>query len=82
MPPSTPNSNGSGIPHRNAAAVLPEQAPTSGSIIAEAQTLKECLRESYQQASRPFTALKRQRKQSKLVQNTIASLRHLQHIDG
>jgi hypothetical protein len=84
MPPTTTNggSNGNGTPHHKATTEQPENAQGSGTIIAEAQALKEVLRASYQQASRLIAALKRQRKQSKLVQSTIASLRHLQQIES
>jgi hypothetical protein len=54
----------------------------SGGPITEAVALKDALHQAYGSASRLVAALKRQRKQSRLVTSTLASLRALQHIDG
>jgi hypothetical protein len=53
-----------------------------GGVIAEAQAFQESLRETYSRASRLVAALKRQRKQSRLVASTLASLRELQPIEA
>ena len=61
----------------------PPQVSTGfGALIAEADSIKELLRDVYARSSRLVIALRRQRKQSKLVQTTLASLRQLQQIDG
>ncbi len=81
-------SNGSASPHgavptngASARPETPEASPASGPI-AEAVALKETLHQAYGCASRLVAALRRQRKQSRLVANTLASLRELQHIGG
>lgn len=56
-----------------------------GGLIAETQALKEVLHDSYRRSARLVAALKRQRKQSKLMASTLHSLRQLQQlhpIDG
>jgi len=52
-----------------------------GSVIEEAQALKNTLREAYDRISRLLAALQRQRKHSKLFQSALTSLRQLQQID-
>lgn len=70
----------------HAAAATPTESHSNGnssnSIIAEAEALKDALREVYGRANSLVTALKRHKKQSKLVQSTLASLRQLQQIEG
>lgn len=82
MPIINGNGHSNGVSHRKVVTEPPEQKQGSGSIIAEAQALKDVLRESYQQANRLVAAIKRQRKQSKLMQSTLASLRQLQQIES
>jgi hypothetical protein len=53
-----------------------------GALIAEAQSLKEVLHDAYGRTNRLLIALKRQRKQSRLMQTTLASLKQLQQIEG
>ncbi len=53
-----------------------------GALIAEAQSLKEVLRDGYERASRLLVALKRHGKQSELLRSTLASLRQLQGLGG
>jgi hypothetical protein len=53
-----------------------------GALIAEAQSLKEALHDAYGRAGRLLVTLKRQRRQSRLMQTTLASLRQLQQIEG
>ncbi len=56
-----------------------------GGLIAEAQALKEVLHDSYRRSARLVAALKKQRRQSKLMASTLHSLRQLQQlhpIDG
>ena len=62
-----------------------EGAPSGigiGALIAEAQALKEALRDGYEWASRLLAALKRHGKQSELLRSTLASLRQLQGLGG
>ncbi len=54
----------------------------AGSVIEEAQALKDALHDAYGRASRLVAALKAQRRQSRIVASTLASLRQLQQIDG
>jgi hypothetical protein len=53
-----------------------------GALIAEAQALKEVLRDGYERASRLLAALKRHGRQSELLRSTLASLRQLQGLGG
>lgn len=53
-----------------------------GSLIAEAQSLKEALHDAYSRSRRLLAALKRQKKQQKLMATTLASLKQLQQIEG
>ena len=53
-----------------------------GALIAEAQALKEALHDAYGRSARLVAALKRQRKQSRLMASTLASLRQLQQVGG
>jgi hypothetical protein len=58
-----------------------QSPPTgSGSVIEEAQALTDALRDAYGRSSRLLAALKRQRKQSKLLQGTLSALKQLQDI--
>lgn len=52
------------------------------SQIEEAEALRNVLRDLAGRAHKHVVALKRQRKQSRLMQSTLASLKQLQHIDG
>jgi hypothetical protein len=59
-------------------------AETNGtnSLIEQAETVRDSLQESLSQTRELIGALKRQKKQSRLVQSTLNSLRQLQTIDG
>lgn len=83
-PPDNGHGNGPAAPRRDGAATEdPTPNGTSlGALIAEAQALKDALYEAYGRTARLVAALKRHRKQSKLVSTTLASLRQLQQIDG
>ena len=52
----------------------------AGALIEEAEALRDALRDAHGRAARLVAALKRQRKQSKLVQHTLASLKQLQQL--
>ena len=60
----------------------PHDGPGGGGLMAEAQALKEALRDAYGRASRLVLALQRQLKLSKLLATTLTSLRQLQHLDA
>ena len=66
--------------HANDATATPSTG--LGALIAEAHALRDYLHDGYARAAKLFVALKRHRKQSKLVQSTLASLRQLQQIEG
>jgi len=51
-------------------------------VLQEAEALKTSLRTAHTNVSRLISALKRQRRQSKLMHNTLASLRQLQTLDA
>jgi len=53
-----------------------------GALIAEAQSLKEVLHDAYGRTARLVAALKRHKRQSRLMASTLASLRQLQQIEG
>ena len=57
-------------------------AVTVGTLIAEAQSLRDSLQAAYQRSQRLVRAFKRHRRQSQLVASTLASLRQLQEIDA
>jgi hypothetical protein len=88
---STPLANGNGNGHAapQVTASTPNgygSAPGNGSgfaaLIAEAQALREALRQASTRAGRLVTSLKRQRRQQKLAATALASLKQLQQIDG
>jgi len=53
-----------------------------GSPIEEAQALQNVLRDALQRTSRLVSAIRRQRKQSRLLHTTLASLRELQRVEA
>jgi hypothetical protein len=62
-----------------------EGAPSGvgiNALIAEAQALKEVLRDGYERASRLLVALKRHGKQTELLRSALTSLRQLQGLGG
>jgi len=58
-------------------------AETNGtnSLIEQAETVRDSLQESLSQTRELIGALKRQKKQSRLMRSTLASLRQLQTVD-
>ena len=82
--------SGNGPPHGPPPGRESEPARENGqaggigivALIAEAQALKEVLRDGYERASRLLAALKRHGKQSELLRSTLASLRQLQGLGG
>ena len=51
-------------------------------LIEQAEAVKTSLRETLARTTELITALKKHRKQTKLVRSTLASLRQLQSIDA
>jgi hypothetical protein len=83
----TPQANGSEVqPTVPNPSPKASERPTNGNgfgnLIEEAEGLKEALREVYQRTVRLVAVLKQQRKQSKLVASTLATLKQLQQMDG
>ena len=58
----------------------PLRQPGLNGLIDEAEALKVAIREDFERVSRLAAGLKRHRKQSKLMADTLASLRQLQNI--
>lgn len=58
------------------------QAVSLGVLITEAQALKEALRDAYHRSGRLLVAVKRHRRQSKLLASTVTALKQLQSIGG
>ena len=78
---ATPPVNGS--PPPTAEANEPSDQSTSfGTVLREAEGVKTSLREAHGQVGRLITVLKRHRRQSKLVQTTLASLKQLQSLEA
>ena len=83
-----PHNDGHGNGHpapRPAPASEGDRAPNGtglGALIEEAQALKTVLHDAYARTSRLVAALRQHRKQSRLVQSTLASLKQLQQIEG
>jgi hypothetical protein len=84
-PVTLPNPNGAagtGAQPKSTAA-----APTNGNssginaLIEEAEALKAVLRDAYERTGRLLIALRRQKKESQVVRNTLASLRQLQGLE-
>lgn len=78
---ATPPVNGSAQPvaEPNEPA---DQSTSFGTVLREAEAVKTSLRVAHGQVNRLIAALKRQRRQSKLVQSTLASLKQLQSLEA
>ena len=61
--------------------VSADQSTSFGTVLHEAESVKASLREAHSRVSRLITALKRNRRQSKLMQTTLASLKQLQSLE-
>lgn len=72
--------------HPPPARPAPPQSPASGaaplSLVEEAEALQGLLREALARNARVLAGLKQQRKQSRLVNSTLASLRQLEQVQG
>ena len=58
-----------------------DQSSSFGTVLREAEAVKTSLREVHTQVGRLIAALKRHRRQSKLMQSTLASLKQLQTLE-
>lgn len=59
-----------------------DQSTSFGTVLREAEAVKTSLRDAHGQVGRLIAALKRHRRQSKLVQSTLASLKQLQSLEA
>jgi hypothetical protein len=82
MPRPLPNGHAATPRNGAEAGLAPTNGATLGSLLAEAQALRDTLHDACGRSARLVAALKRQKKQSKLVASTLASLRQLQQIEG
>ena len=82
---TNPHSNG----HSNGDAHVPDAKGAGesalngtgiGALIEEAQSLKDVLHDVYGRSARLVVALKRQRKQNRLMSGALATLRQLQKL--
>ncbi|MHB1038187.1 MAG: hypothetical protein ACYC35_26405 [Pirellulales bacterium] len=78
------NGNGAGKSVAGSQAEPDENSSIAGAtdVIQEAEAVKTALREAFAKTNDLITSLKRQRKQSRLVRSTLASLRQLQGIEA
>lgn len=77
---ATPTVNGSAqhVAEPNEPA---DQSTSFATVLCEAEAVKASLRDAHGQVSRLIAALKRHRRQSKLMQSTLASLKQLQTLE-
>ncbi len=71
MPTNNPSGNGQPT----------EEDSSSLSLIEQSESLKQSLQQALTQTRELIAALKRQKKQTQLVQTTLNSLRQLQSVD-
>jgi hypothetical protein len=72
---SNPETNGNTSP-------APSNGSSTGSLIAEAETLRGMLHDAYLRSGKLVVAIKRQKKQAQVVRSTLAALKGLQHVDA
>jgi len=77
--PKHNQTNGNGKAKRSRESAPETNGPTS--LIAQAESLRDSLQGSLSQTRELIAALKRQKKQSRLMKSTLASLRQLQPVD-
>ena len=75
---SEPNTNGNG--HKSAVPPVVTEADSS-SPIEQAEALRDSLKDSLDKTRDLIRTLKRQKKTSRIVESTLASLRQLQTAD-
>jgi hypothetical protein len=76
------NGHGKDAPTRTEKSVMETGNTSFGGLIAEAQSLKEALRDAFSRSNRLVAALRRNRKQTKWVAATLAGLKQLQQIEN
>ena len=59
-----------------------DQSTSFGTVLRQAEAVKNSLRDAHGQVTRLIATLKLHRRQSKLVQTTLASLKQLQTLDA
>lgn len=69
-------------PAINARRSRKSKATGLAALIEEVEALKDALRDAFSRSHKLVSAIKRQRKHSRLMQSTLASLRQLQHIES
>jgi hypothetical protein len=89
--PDTPTTNGEAASNGAASPVVPQprklprprkaKGTGLGALIDEAEALKNSLRDIFGQAKSLTAALKRQRKQNRLVQSSLKALKELQSVE-
>ena len=72
------NTKGNG---RKAAAPTPVPETDNSSPVEQAEALRDSLKEALGKTRELIRALKRQKKQTRAVESTLASLRQLQNVD-
>ncbi len=84
MSRSTSNGNAQGKANDRTQIPTNDKADDQGFevLIEQAEAVKVSLRESLSKTGKLISALKRHRKQSKIVQSTLQSLRRLQTVDA
>ena len=80
----TTNAPEGNVAHPKSASASPTNGSGGGinALIEEAESLKAVLRDAYERTGRLVVALRRQKKESQVVRNTLASLRQLQGLGG
>ncbi len=73
--------NGSAPPAQVTEAESHDKTTGLGSVLSEAEAGQASLREAHTRVSRLIAALKRQHRQSKLMQTTLASIKQLQQLE-
>lgn len=77
------HANGNGASASETQANGEETAPTGfDALIVETEAVRDSLRDAYARAARLVSGVRRQKKKSKLVRETLASLRQLQSIES
>lgn len=80
---TTANGDTNGSPTSAAHANGDDTQPTGfDALIVEAEAIRDVLRDAYARAARLVTGVRRQKKKSRLVRETLASLRQLQTIEN
>jgi hypothetical protein len=80
MTETNSNTNGNGNGHKRAVPTAASEAETT-SPIEQAEALRDSLKDALDKTRDLIRTLKRQKKQSRIVESTLASLRQLQTVD-